>query len=150
MDLVFLLVKKHGDSYCLCVAVASGLSTCSRREFSGSNLSLMWATMVLWISKKHPITKISVSLSCHTSSKMFIVLSRSQSSFLFTLESLNNSVVHTLIRDRSDAGGETDLWGTHDNATFRIIECSHISSHLRKAELWKEPALLIFLMDASC
>lgn len=22
--------------------------------------------------------------------------------------------------------------------------------HLRKAELWEEPALLIFLMDASC
>lgn len=114
----FCWLKKHGDSYCLRVAAGSGLSSCSRKEFSGSNLSLIWATMVLWISKKHPVTKISVSLNRHTSSKMFIVLSWSQSSFLSTLESFNNSVVHTLSRDRSDVGGEADLWGTHGNATF--------------------------------
>lgn len=98
--------------------MGSGLSSSSRKEFSGSNLALIWATMVLWISKKHPVTEISVSLNRHTSSKMFIVLSWSQSSLLSTLEGFNNSVVHTLSRHRSDAGGEADLWGTHGNAAF--------------------------------
>lgn len=135
---------KNTGTYCLCVAVASGLSTCSREEFSGSNLSPIWAAMVLWISKKHPITKISVSLNCHTSSKMFVVLSRSESSLLYTLESCNNWVVHTLIRDRSDAGGEADLWGTHGNATFAE------SQAVRRVSSANFPHGYILLNDGSC